>query len=222
MTTHVGRVTALSLPDITPDIHTPRYVGHEKRAPNLRNSKELLCLKITCRADTETKSDKKALTHARLLECLHYDPDTGVFTRLIAPGSRTDLIGKIAGHRNTTGYTKIWVDAHLYLAHRLAWLYVTGAWPTGLIDHEKGVLAGDMFSNLREVSCNGNAHNVRTASKNSKTGLLGTRYHTPSRRYTAQIGVDRKTKYLGSFDTAEEAHQAYLEAKRILHPTCTI
>lgn len=41
-------------------------------------------------------------------------------------------------------------------------------------------------------------------------------------RLRTGIGSSKKRTYLGLFDTAEEAHEAYLQAKRRMHEGCTI
>ncbi len=65
-----------------------------------------------------------------------------------------------------------------------------------------------------------NCENLRKARKDSRTGLLGASWAGYS--FVATIQVRGKKKHLGSFATAEEAHAAYLEAKRKLHEGCTI
>jgi hypothetical protein len=158
------------------------------------------------------------LTQDRLKELLHYDPDTGVFT-WIAHVKNVE-IGSVAGSDNGEGYIKIGIDNRYYGAHRLAWLYMTGKWPVGQIDHKKGKDHGNMFSNLRQAENNINAENKRNPQKNNKIGVLGVHRHNSG--FLAQIKVNRKKIYLGMFPTAELAHAAYLEAKRRLHEGCTL
>jgi len=71
------------------------------------------------------------LTQERLKELLTYNPDTGVFTRKkVSRGGRWK-VGTLDG----TGYIHTRVDYKIYLAHRLAWLYMYGEFPTETIDH---------------------------------------------------------------------------------------
>lgn len=156
------------------------------------------------------------LTHAELFSALAYQPDSGVFT--------WKKTGAIAGGPNFDGYIKIKVHQRWYLAHRLAWLYVHGIWPTQLIDHINGDRVDNRIANLRDVSNSVNRQNARTANADSKTGILGVtlRKSKSKPRYQAQIAVNGKNKYLGMFDTEGEAHQAYLMAKREVHIGCTI
>lgn len=160
------------------------------------------------------------LTAARLRELLHYNPDTGEFTRLVQTCGRA-LVGDIAGTDHVRGYRRIRVENVSHMAHRLAWLHVHGEWPAGLIDHIDGNPGNNRIGNLRVVNSSLNQQNQRRArSDNRQSGLLGV--HPNYKKWSAGIRVNGKRIHLGSFDTPEEAHEAYLKAKRELHPTCTI
>ena len=147
-----------------------------------------------------------ALSADRLRELLSYDPATGIFRWKFS--NRRAKSGKICGSiHKRTGYVEIYVEFKNYLAHRLAWLYMTGAWPQAQIDHINGMRSDNRFDNLRDVPPRANSQN--------RFGISGT---TPSGSgYKAQIGVCGKTIYLGTFNTEEEASGAYLEAKKRLH-----
>lgn len=162
------------------------------------------------------------LTAERLRELFHYDLVTGVFTRLVAVGRHGRYkVGDVAGTLKPDGYNIVCVDGTQYKAHRLAWLYVYGVWPSGLIDHKYGKEAGNGIENLREGNNTFNMQNERCARANNKSsGLLGA--HAHGKRWRSQIKVDGVLIRLGTADSPEEAHQLYLEAKRRLHPGCTI
>ena len=112
-----------------------------------------------------------------------------------------------------------WIE---YLGYRLAWLYVHGKLPDGDIDHINGKPSDDRIKNLRDVSRSVNLQNQRAARSNNSSGLLGVFFQKTMNKWTSKIQLDWKTKSLGYFDTAEEAHAAYLKAKRELHEGCTI
>lgn len=149
------------------------------------------------------------LTAAELRLLLDYDPSTGVFTH-------RRNIGKRCGNFAPDGRMRIFVAGRSYKAHRLAWLYVHGCWPTGCVDHINRNPADNRIANLRDVSKAENTQNVVAARQNNRVGLLGVR--KAWRRFAARIKVAGREIHLGYFDTPEEAHAAYLEAKRDLHP----
>lgn len=158
------------------------------------------------------------LTVERLRELLDYDPDTGLFTWRVRT-SKCVTVGAIAGCLDK-GYLRIQIDRRLHLAHRLAWLYITGDWPPAQIDHINGIRDDNRIANLRAATRAENMHNRRKPHSNTTSGYLGvSRYRG---KFMAQIKLDGKSKFLGLFDTPEEAHAVYLEAKRRLHPYGTI
>jgi hypothetical protein len=163
------------------------------------------------------------VTADRLRECLTYNPDTGLFTRRIRTGHRVK-VGDPLGTLRPDGYLKASLLGINYLLHRLAWLHVYGEWPTFVIDHINGVRTDNRIANLRDVPETVNQQNQRRAHrKNKSCGLLGVTWHPRNRKWQAQIGIcGGRVKYIGSYDDAEDAHAAYLEAKRRLHEGCTI
>lgn len=158
----------------------------------------------------------RTLTAQRLWEVLSYDEATGVFTWRAVPGTSNRRVGKVAGTRHSSGYVHIQVDGVIYKAHRLAWLYVTGQFPNGVLDHDSGVRDGNAICNLADVNQTLNGQNRRRAQRNSQTGLLGASPHGD--KFAAVIKTNGKQRHLGLFATAELAHAAYVEAKRRLHP----
>ena len=161
------------------------------------------------------------LTAARLRELLHYNPDTGVFTWRF--GRPKAAAGAVAGCTKPDGYIVIGVDGFLYRAHRLAWLYMMGAWPSNYVDHINGTPSDNKWANLRDVRQETNLQNQRRATgKNKTSGLLGVCFHKRMNKWHAQIKVSGKQHTVGYFESPEEAGEAYLEAKRQLHPGCTI
>lgn len=159
------------------------------------------------------------ITVERLREVLRYDPVTGAFTWKVRTGPRGKP-GAFAGTINTRGYYEISVDGRKYVSHRLAWLYMRGGWPKGEIDHINGCRDDNRWSNLRDVSRALNTQNRRTASSLNLTGLLGVSRHNA--RWRARIQVDGVVRRLGTYDSPEAAHEAYVAAKRQLHATCEI
>ena len=161
-------------------------------------------------------SVKTELTAARLRELLHFDPETGIFTHRKA--RQKVVVGSRAGGPKTDGYRKHRICGLTVNEHRLAWLYVYGEWPKGQIDHINGIRDDNRIANLRDVTAQVNRQNMRLAR--GVTGFLGVSMH--HKQFRAEIGHNYKAIVLGTFSTAEEAHQAYLAAKRQLHEGCTI
>lgn len=150
-----------------------------------------------------------------------YDPETGILIWKITnnrkkAGDEAGLVHISDGSKVVTLFSK------QYKYHRIAWLLHHGKWPDGVIDHINGIKTDNRISNLRDVSNLINAQNQRKAAKNNKTGYLGVSKRKRSVRWRASIKVNGLTKDLGTFATAEEAHQAYIVAKRQHHLGCTI
>ena len=162
---------------------------------------------------------KADLTAQRLRELLNYSPETGKFT-WAKTASPSAPAGSNAGSI-CRKYVRIRISGRDHKAHRLAWLHEFGEWPKHEIDHIDGDTQNNKIGNLRDVPKRMNAQNRRVAMKTNKScGFLGV---TASQgRWQASITTDRSKKFLGNFDTPEEAHASYIEAKRRLHPGCTI
>jgi hypothetical protein len=155
------------------------------------------------------------LTQERLKELLAYDPETGLFIRLQnrpGPGARA---GDAAGSVQPNDYRRIFVDGKGYKAHRLAWFYVHGEWPSE-IDHINCNKDDNRLANLRVVSRSQNRMNVRAYASN-KSGYRGVSLYKPTNRWKAQIQVDGRKKALGYYATPEDAYAAYCEASTRLH-----
>ena len=156
------------------------------------------------------------LTYERLVEVLDYCPATGVFTwkKTLSPRG---VMGAQAGSVKPSGYRVIHVDSWNYMAQRLAWLYFYGFWPTHFVDHENRMRDDNRITNLRDVPQLLNRHNTEAASSRNKSGFLGV-VETKKGRFRARITYPgKKNHYLGTFDTPEEAHAAFMAAKAKYH-----
>lgn len=150
----------------------------------------------------------------RLKELFNYNINTGNFIRKISVSNKTK-IGDIAGSNNH-GYIRIKIDNKLYSAHRLAWLYVYGEWPSKFVDHINGIKDDNRISNLREATRSQNGMN-RTKMTNNKSGYKGVFWDKRANKWKAQIRYNGKFKYLGYFDNIEDAVNIYNENANILH-----
>ena len=160
------------------------------------------------------------ITVDRAREVLDYSPETGEFKWRVTLSNRA-LAGSVAGTVGLNGYRYISVDGARCLAHRLAWLYMTGSWPTQWLDHIDTDSANNRWANLRQASATLNAENKRRPLPGNKVGILGV---SPGRkgRFKAQIQVNKRNRWIGEFSTPEEAAFAYAAAKRQLHGGCTL
>jgi hypothetical protein len=161
------------------------------------------------------------LTAQRLRELLDYNPDTGTFTWRVDRHVRAKAGDQAGGLDISLGYWKIGIDGKGYRGHRLAWLHVHGEWPKWQIDHINGVRSDNRIVNLRDVPPLLNKQN-RVGPSKAASGFRGVSKMTGCRGWRAEIKVKYKGIHLGIFDTPEEAHAAYLDAKRKLHDGCTI
>jgi len=155
------------------------------------------------------------LTAERLREALSYDQETGIFTWLVSPNFRVK-VGDAAGCGHHTGYRRIVIDGVSHQAHRLAWLYVQGYFPTNIMDHINGDRADNRIFNLREATDAENNQN-KISSRNSTSKYLGVSWSKQRNKWLATIHVNRKQRYLGQFATEEEAYAAYCAAKAEFH-----
>lgn len=157
---------------------------------------------------------KKWPEMSRLKFLLKYEPETGVFYWLNPTCSRVQP-GDIAGHVNEKGYRHIGLDGGLYSASRLAWYYVTEKIPDKIVDHKNRNRDDNRWENLRLASRSENNANSRVKHHNV-LGLKGVK-ETLSGRFAARIYKDKQFYCLGTYDTAEEAHQAYAKAAAQMH-----
>jgi hypothetical protein len=153
----------------------------------------------------------------RVRELVSYNAETGVFTRLVALSPKVK-VGDVAGSKDDMGYIRITLDGCRVRAHQLAWVWMTGEWPTLDIDHIDGERSNNRWHNLRHVSRSVNLQNRRAANPvNRSSGLIGASWSKAAKKWWAHIRVNGSVRYLGLFETAEAAHAAYVSAKRVLH-----
>lgn len=162
-----------------------------------------------------------SLTAGQLRTALDYNPVNGLFTwrnridRTNRWNSR--YAGRFAGTMASShGYMQISIDGCLHLAHRLAYLHMTGEWPGNQIDHVDGNRSNNRWLNLRSANQSENNANQTIRSDNS-SGYKGVYWHAGGRKWKAQIVSGHKHHHIGYYDTAEEAAEARSKAAEILH-----
>lgn len=158
------------------------------------------------------------LSQKSLKKVLTYHPNTGVFIWLPRMVPTWDGVwsGRQAGLSSSNGryrYTRIKISKKLYMAHRLAWLYVYGCFPPKNleIDH----INGDRYDNrIKNLRLGTRSQNMTNRSSFNSNGFKGVKKRTYGRKkikilWEAQIRHHNKLHHLGCFKTPEEAHAAY-------------
>lgn len=143
------------------------------------------------------------LTQTQLKEVVKYNKHTGEFFWAVnKPRAR---IGQRTGQAlDRWGYNTICIDRKKYKAHRLAWLYVYGSFPTLDLDHINRIKTDNRIVNLREVTASENARN-KGLSVSNKSGYVGVSWKKSHQRWCAQASVNGVVKHLGLFDGLHEA-----------------
>jgi hypothetical protein len=151
-----------------------------------------------------------------LNELFEYNPVSGI---VIWKTSRCNKIkvGNTVSHRGCGGYIQVRIEGRLWMLHRIIWKIQTGNWPTGFIDHINGIRDDNSWSNLRDVTPFVNGQNRKGPDKDSTTGYLGVCFCKQSKKFKAQMTVNKIRVLNKLFDTPEEASNAYQQAKEKYH-----
>lgn len=167
------------------------------------------------------KKYRSALSAVEVRTALDYDPETGVFLwRSRADREKnwnTRRAGKVAGYlqkfHHDNEYLVIRLEGVLYLAHRLAWLHMHGAWPDRDLDHIDRDTRNNRIANLRLVTHAENHFN-RTKQRNNKSGHKG--IHKHGLKWRAQIAAHGQ-KLMESFYELEDAIEWHRKMTIMLH-----
>jgi hypothetical protein len=147
------------------------------------------------------------ITQDYLHEFFHYDSETGVFSRKKRTGKST-TVGEIVGSDKGNGYLMLCLKSRLYLAHRIAWLYVYGEMPSLNIDHINGKRADNRICNLRLANQSQNIANAKLSKANT-SGFKGVTWNKSANKWNAQLMLNYKRISLGNFEKKEDAAEAY-------------
>ena len=104
-----------------------------------------------------------------------------------------------------------------YMVNRVIYKFYNPEWNMtyshdNQIDHFDNDKNNNNIENLRIVNSSENQQNTLSTK--------GYYFHKRINKYHAQIQVNKKLHYLGLYDTAEEARDAYLIAKNKYHINC--
>jgi len=139
--------------------------------------------------------------NAWVREHVSYDPDTGFLHWKLRARGR--VMNRPLGCPDANGYIKVSINLVSTYAHRVAWFLHTDEWPKNEIDHINRLAYDNRFVNLRDATVSENQMN-RGRMRTNTSGVQGASL-TPYGKYK----VTKQGKFLGNFDTAEEARQAY-------------
>lgn len=158
---------------------------------------------------------KSDLTAEHLKEILHYNPTTGIWTWLKTAANKRRFVGGDAGSVDSKGYPIIKINSSLYKSHRFAWLYMTGGWPMGDLDHRDRDPSNCRWENLRQASRVQN--NINNEKNLGRSGLKGAAWSENDQKWKSSIRVNGNRIHLGYFDDAQQAHEVYRQASLTHH-----
>lgn len=153
------------------------------------------------------------ITPEYLSSVFKYDPETGDLSWRDAHTNRVKA-GDVIRAKIGKGYYAVQLDCHRMRAHNVVWAMHYGKFPEGVIDHINGIKTDNRISNLRDVTHSQNAYNVGK-QKNNTTGVKGVSRNGSG--FKAEISAEKKSDYLGTFPSLDQAAQAYANAVKILH-----
>ena len=110
------------------------------------------------------------------------------------------------------GYIRIEINNKCYYLHRIIYKYFNEDWDINNnprknpIDHININTLDNRIENLRLVTVSQNSRNINKRP-NSSSKYIGVR--RKYNKWEASITINRKVKYLGLFDTEEEAYECY-------------
>ncbi len=149
---------------------------------------------------------KRSISTDRVRKVLSYDPATGVFRWKVKLSIRGP-VGSVAGGSRANGYRVIGIDGTQLMAHRLAWVFITGNWPDGIIDHADGDRSNNSAANLRAATQSQNLANARRHIDNT-SGAKGVTWDAARSKWVATLkcgGTLRKKR----FELKDDAAAAY-------------
>lgn len=158
--------------------------------------------------------NQSLITQDYLKSQLNYCMETGKFTRNMR--TRKFKQGAECGTLRSSGYVIISIDRVLYRAHRLAWLYVTGEWPSDEMDHVNGDRSDNRFVNLRVCNRSQNGFN-KGVRRDSGVGVKNVLYYKDWGKYCVRIRVSGKDYNYGPFSSIDEASSVAAHAQTIHH-----
>lgn len=151
---------------------------------------------------------------AYLKTILIYNKKTGSF--MYSKSAHPRWQGKPAGMTCAHGYRRITINKRTMKVSNIVWLFETGTWPTLIVDHKDRNRQNDIFSNLRLATVLQNTVNANKRKDNT-SGYKGVSFHKQTKKWTANIRINNRPVYLGTFDSAKKAHSVYARKAKEIH-----
>ena len=148
------------------------------------------------------------LTQQYVQKVLDYDPNAGIFTWKQAPRHSPQLVNQQAGTLTRQGTRRLQINGRNYYCHQLAFLFMTGKWPKGEVDHINHKPDDNRWTNLRESNSHQNSCN-RRKQRNNTSGYNGVSWHKGKQKFETKIQVNGKTLHPGSFKRIDFAAWMY-------------
>lgn len=163
------------------------------------------------------KNEELLPYYEKARETLDYNSSTGELTWAIKRSNRVKR-GDVAGYIDHYGYrilsaTIDGVEKALK-AHRLVWFIENGYLPSLSIDHIDMNKSNNNISNLREATSKQQNQNKKKYSNNT-SGYKGV--SKSGKKWIAKTRYNSAELYLGTFNTLEEASEAYQAKAKELH-----
>jgi len=185
---------------------------------NLIKKKQLEILKI------ELKIKKLELEFLNDLDFEFFLPIDGYDNYFVSnfgnvKNSKTNRILKSGNHPK--GYKLVDISKNgikkTFTVHRLVALaFLENPDNKQMIDHIDENKSNNNVKNLRWATSKENGCN-QGKQINNTSGFKGVSFNKHANKYQASININGKIKYLGVFETAEEASQAYEAKAKVIH-----
>lgn len=140
----------------------------------------------------------------------YYNTEDGHLYNKVTRSSKAKIGGRAGSLHKSTGYIDLKLNNKRYREHRLIFLMHHGYLPE-FVDHINNIRDDNRIENLRAATRGQNNRNSSLRADNT-TGFKGVSAHKASSKFEARINTSGLSKYLGLFNTAEEAHEAYKKA----------
>ena len=144
---------------------------------------------------------------------ISYDPSTGIMTWKKVLSNRGVVGAECGSNVDSKGYKRVCFEGKQYRAHRVVWAMHYGEIPSFQIDHINGDRSDNRICNLRLASNQENSFNTRI-KKNNTSGYTGVTWSQNAKKRMAQIMVNNKHIYLGTFADKNVAVQTRSKATK--------